>query len=192
MLLCSKQVLHPRTFPRTVITNFNASYLDFKLRLASQDDIPALIRVIEDVFIEYGWDFVAKDELPDFLDYENYFESNTMQPGKPRLFSVERASDGVKPRICGCIALKYNAEGAYLSRVYLQENVRGKGAGQWIVEEVMGISRLEGSAEMHLWTDTRFEAAHKLYEKLGFVKTNEIRSLHDINNSFEWKMVTKL
>lgn len=175
-----------------MITKFNASYLDFKLRLANQDDIPALIRVIEEVFIEYGWIFVAKDELPDFLDFENYFKSNTMQPGIPRLFTVERSTDGGKPRICGCIALKYNYEGAYLSRVYLQENVRGRGAGQWIVEEVMGISRLEGGAEMHLWTDTRFEAAHRLYEKLGFTKTNEIRSLHDINNSFEWKMVTKL
>ncbi|MCH8495170.1 MAG: GNAT family N-acetyltransferase [Balneolales bacterium] len=175
-----------------MITKFNATYLDFELRLASQDDIPALTRIIEDVFIEYGWIFVAKDELPDFLDFDVYFESNTMQPGKPRLFKVERTTDGGKSRICGCIALKFNIEGAYLSRVYLQENVRGKGVGQWIVEEVMGISRVEGGTEMHLWTDTRFEAAHRLYEKLGFAKTNEIRSLHDINNSFEWKMVTKL
>ena len=45
-------------------------------------------------------------------------------------------------RICGVIALKYNHEGACLSRVYLDEDVRGKGVGRWMITTRPGSGRV--------------------------------------------------
>jgi hypothetical protein len=36
-----------------------------------------------------------------------------------------------------------------------------------------------------LWSDTRFDRAHVLYERMGFRRTGE-RALHDINHSREY------
>ncbi len=55
----------------------------------------------------------------------------------------------------------------------------------------VGVERLgEGSAELHirhllLWSDTRFDRAHVLYERLGFQRTGE-RALDDINHTREY------
>lgn len=109
----------------------------------------------------------------------------------PLLFVVRRVSSP-SDDIVGCIALKFNAEGPYLSRVYLRVGVRGLGLGRWMSEQMLHIARRQGFGSIHLWTDTRFEDAHRMYRKLGFDFTGDIRSLHDINQTFEWKMVVRL
>jgi GNAT superfamily N-acetyltransferase len=43
-----------------------------------------------------------------------------------------------------------------------------------------------------LWTDTRFEAAHRFYEKRGFVRQGSIRILDDISNSLEFRYAKPL
>lgn len=154
------------------------------MRPAVVSDVPVLISVIETVFEEYGWIFVASDEVPDFIGFESFYSD----PLKGKLFSVYDTSDP-EPEPVGCIALKYNSEGPYLSRVYLSQKYRGLGAGKWMTSAVLEIARSEGYPNIHLWTDTRFTDAHQLYNRLGFKKTQDMRSLHDVNTSFEWKMV---
>lgn len=155
------------------------------MRPAQASDLSALTEIIRSVFVEYEWIFVASDELPDFVDFETFYGTNEGDRN-PRLFAIEAKSTG---RIVGCIALKYNSEGPYLSRVYLHKSARGKGLGKWMVEVVMDVAKNEEYESIHLWTDTRFEAAHHLYRKLGFKGGNALRSLHDVNHSFEWKMI---
>ncbi|HBV00249.1 MAG TPA: N-acetyltransferase, partial [Thalassospira lucentensis] len=36
-----------------------------------------------------------------------------------------------------------------------------------------------------LWTDTRFEAGHRFYEKSGFARTGQTRILDDLSQSSE-------
>jgi GNAT superfamily N-acetyltransferase len=40
---------------------------------------------------------------------------------------------------------------------------------------------------MVLWTDTRFEAAHRFYEKHGYVRQGAIRILDDLSKSLEFR-----
>jgi RimJ/RimL family protein N-acetyltransferase len=160
-------------------------FKDFEMRPARSSDIAALTEIIRGVFVEYEWIFVTAYELPDFVNFDSFYGTNESDRN-PRLFAIEARSTG---RLVGCIALKYNEEGPYLSRVYLNKSDRGKGLGKWMVEQVMDIAQNEGFESIHLWTDTRFEAAHHLYRKLGFKGGNALRSLHDVNNSFEWKML---
>lgn len=155
-------------------------YKDFILRKASGEDIPALIDIIKSVFDEYGWVFVAEDELPDFVHFERVFSD----PSKARLFALEK--DG---KLVGCAGLKFNDEGPYLSRVYLLRAYRGQGLGKWMSRKMVAMAMDEGYSSVHLWTDTRFIDAHHMYLSIGFRMTRELRSLHDTNNSFEWKMV---
>jgi putative acetyltransferase len=37
-----------------------------------------------------------------------------------------------------------------------------------------------------LWTDTRFHAGHRFYEKAGFTRVAGIRQLHDAAETFEY------
>lgn len=155
----------------------------FTLRTAIPSEIDTLAKIIEEVFTELGWVFVIDDELPDYVKYNDHYSD----PEENGLFAME--CDGT---IIGSIALKHDGIEPYLSRVYLKKEYRGYGLGQWMTVCMMDLARKRGHQQMHLWTDTRFEVAHNLYHKVGFVMTREIRSLHDINNSFEWKMSARL
>ena len=43
-----------------------------------------------------------------------------------------------------------------------------------------------GAARLVLWSDTRFDRAHRFYEKRSYVRSGPIRVLHDISNSLEF------
>jgi putative acetyltransferase len=152
----------------------------YTLISARCSDVPFMSAIIRDVFDEYGWVFVELDELPDFVQYNEYYSD----PQRARLYALTD-SQGT---ILGSIALKVNAYGAYLSRVYLSQSHRGLGLGKWMTAQVMQIAINDGFKSLHLWTDTRFLDAHRMYERLGFQMSGELRSLHDVNHSFEYKM----
>lgn len=158
----------------------------FKMTPTLKSEIPQLSRIVESVFHEYKWIYIEADEVPDFINFDDtYAESKHAM-----LFSVHTSDE--YPEIIGCIALKFNNEGPYLSRVYLKESYRGLGLGKWMSIEMMNIARDRGYKKIHLWTDTRFIGAHHMYKKVGFYMTGYMRSLHDINNSFEFKMEAPL
>jgi putative acetyltransferase len=167
---------------------FPVHYRDFVMDLARADQIPQLTAIVARVFEEYGWEFSASLELPDFEDFRAYYGDNRQEAGKPRVFAIQSATG----RICGVIALKFNEEGACLSRVYIDNDLRGRGIGTWMIQQVLDLAKSEGITSIHLWTDTQFTGAHRLYERMGFSMTRVIRSLHDINHCFEWKMTKDL
>src|SRR4029077_14685848 len=43
-----------------------------------------------------------------------------------------------------------------------------------------------GAARLVLWSDTRFDRAHRFYEKRSYVRSGPIRALADISNSLEY------
>lgn len=147
-------------------------------RIALPEDIPAMTAIIAETFEEYGWIFVMADELPDFVDYPAAYEHTPN-----RLYAMRDAAGAV----IGSIALKVGDEGAYLSRVYLKRSERGRGLGKVMVRFILDVARESGHPHVHLWTDTRFTTAHGLYERMGFERQPVIRSLHDTNNSFEFR-----
>ncbi len=146
------------------------------IRPARKDDIDRLITIIRDTIHSYGYIFELEFELPDFLDYDNYYGR-----GKGELYVLE--ANGVE---AGCGALKLDGSIPYLSRIYVDEAYRGHGYGKAMVQFLMSRNADLGNSELELWTDTLFRTAHKMYEKLGFVYTGRVRPLGDINNCFEY------
>ncbi len=73
---------------------------------------------------------------------------------------------------------------AELHRLYVRADQRGKGLAARLVAHVEAMAREAGARRMELWSDTRFETAHRLYERLGYTRGGT-RPLGDISNSIE-------
>lgn len=72
-----------------------------------------------------------------------------------------------------------------LKCMYVDPMWRRRGIGRAMTEHIMREAWGAACAAMELWSDTRFEAAHRMYESLGFERFDR-RDLVDSNQSSEW------
>jgi RimJ/RimL family protein N-acetyltransferase len=79
-----------------------------------------------------------------------------------------------------------------LKRLYLAPEVRGQGLATQLVGLVERHARRLGATAVDLWSDTRFDAAHRRYEQLGFHRTDEQRDLDDPSSTTEYRFVLDL
>ena len=99
--------------------------------------------------------------------------------------------------IVGCGALKREprepGEVCFsLCKLYLDRDQRGHGLGRALIERIESCARERGAQQIELWSDTRFETAHGVYQRMGYRQTGEQRELHDLSNSREWHFVKAL
>lgn len=81
--------------------------------------------------------------------------------------------------------------GAELKSMYVDPAWRRRGVGRALTRWVIDAARAAGARELALWSDTRFEPAHRMYESLGFVRCGR-RDIDDSNASSEWGYSLKL
>jgi GNAT superfamily N-acetyltransferase len=74
-----------------------------------------------------------------------------------------------------------------ISRMYVAQSHRGTGLASALLRTAEQHAREAGARRMILWTDTRFEAAHKFYEKHSYVRAGSIRVLDDRSRSLEFR-----
>lgn len=149
---------------------------NFVIRPARAQDIDILTSIIKNTIESYGYIFEHEFELPDFISFEQFYAT-----GDAELWVME-----IDGELAGCGALKGKNSFPYLSRIYMDERFRGRGAGKAMVLHLMQRAVGIGFNEIELWSDTKFRTAHKLYERLGFRFTGRVRPLGDINNCFEY------
>jgi GNAT superfamily N-acetyltransferase len=90
-------------------------------------------------------------------------------------------------RIAGMVAtVPRGAETWEICRVYALPSLHGSGLGQRLLDTAETHALAAGAARLVLWSDTRFDRAHRFYEKHGYVRHGPIRVLHDISNSLEF------
>ena len=154
----------------------------FTIALASAAEVPAVIRLIGRVYDEYEFIFEPAEELPDLLAFERHYCA------PHGAFFVLRNNEGV----VGSLGIE-RLEGhvAELHRLYLEAALRRRGLGRALVETGIAWGRAEGIRHLILWSDTRFDRAHTLYERMGFQRTGE-RALNDINQSREYRYERRL
>ena len=88
--------------------------------------------------------------------------------------------------VWGMIAVRPGVLGAWeICRVYVHPDRHGSGMGGALVGIAEAYALGRGATGFELWTDTRFERAHRFYEKLGY-RRGVRRSLHDLSHSDEW------
>jgi GNAT superfamily N-acetyltransferase len=141
-------------------------------------DVPGVIRLIERVFVEYGFVFVADTEVPDLLAFGHHYH-----PPRGAFFVIRDAG-----RVVGSVGVeRLAAHRAELHRLYLDTALRGQNLGRALVERVLAWCRLEGIPHLTLWSDTRFDRAHALYARLGFRRTGERVLAGDPNQTREYR-----
>jgi putative acetyltransferase len=132
----------------------------FSIRLATNDDIPAIRAVLFSVRAEYGvlGEIGANDADMDDLK-RNYFR------GGGCFEVVENAA----ARIVGCVGLcPLNPCRAELCKMYLEKSARGRGLGKRLLEDVLAAARRSGFREVWLETNSVLTEAIGLYGKYGF------------------------
>lgn len=147
------------------------------IEAARPADAPDIVALIGRVFAEYDFIWNPATEVPDLFDLERHYG------GDAGAFWVARL-DG---RLVGSVGVARLPDGrAELHRLYLDAFLRGRGLGRALVEAVLGWCRVAGVRQLILWSDTRFDRAHRLYEGMGFRKTGERDIPDDPNDTREF------
>lgn len=71
-------------------------------------------------------------------------------------------------------------------RVYAHPDLHGTGLGRRLLDTAEAHAAGAGATRLHLWTDTRFDRAHRFYEKRGYVRTGPIRALDGVPDVLEF------
>jgi len=147
------------------------------IELARATDAPAVIELIGRVFAEYHFTWNPATEVPDLFDLERHYG------GSRGAFWVARLQD----EVVGSVGVQRLPDGrAELHRLYLDASLRGRGVGRALVQAVVGWCQAAGITQLTLWSDTRFDRAHRLYEGMGFTKTGEREIPDDPNDTREF------
>ena len=148
------------------------------IRPVRDDDAQDLIGLITLCFAEYpGCFFDPHGDMPDIV-----------RPAQSRLAREEQflVVDDARGRIAACIGVDFPEPAtAELHRLYVRPDLRGRGLGRILKERMEAFAQARGAMRMILWYDTRFKAAHAMYEKHGYA-CGITRSLGDISHSREF------
>jgi len=147
------------------------------VRDARDDDADGIIALIGAVYTEYPGCILDVDrEEPELRAVATHYA-----PPDARFWVAEDAG-----RIVGCIGCRAHGDVVDLKKLYLAKGRRGSGLAGTLYGLVMDEARRRGAAAIELWSDTRFERAHRFYEKLGYVRGKETRDLHDLSVTTEY------
>lgn len=148
------------------------------LRRARDADSPRVAEIVEACYALYpGCIFDLDDELSELRRIASHYRDLGGE-----IWVAEDAG-----LILGCVAWKFLSDGVLeLQRLYVDPAAQGRGLGRRLAEHVIAATGKNGASAIELWTDTRFDAAHRLYERLGFRRGAMTRSLGDKSRSVEF------
>jgi ribosomal protein S18 acetylase RimI-like enzyme len=149
------------------------------VRAALDSDASQIVRVIGDIWAEYGCVLDTDIEEQYLLTPARYFHARNGE------FWIAEVEDSIVATVA---VMMIEDDIAELKSLYVHQQHRGYGLGERLTLLATGLAKERGARKMVLWTDTRFTAAHRLYERLGFTKTRT-RELDDINNTTEFGFV---
>jgi GNAT superfamily N-acetyltransferase len=148
------------------------------VEVASRADVPGVIELIGRVFAEYGFLYDPVAEVPDLLDFERHY-----QPPRGEFFVFRHGG-----AVAGSVGIERIGDStAEIHRLYLDAALRGRGTGRVLVEAALDWCRTHGVSDVILWSDTRFDRAHRLYDRMGFRQTGHRIVPGDANQSQEYR-----
>ncbi len=145
---------------------------------ATRADVPDVIALLARIWEEYGFIWEPETEFPDLFRFDEHYA-----PPHGAFWVVRDAG-----QLVGSIGVeRVDATTAEIHRLYLDAHLRGRGLGRALVEEVLAWCREEAIIRLALWSDTRFEHSHRLYERMGFTRLGVRTVPGDINASREYR-----
>jgi GNAT superfamily N-acetyltransferase len=155
------------------------------LRAGRDEDAEGFIALIGACWAEFPNCVLDVDgEVPELRALASYF---TASGGA--LWAAEQEG-----RVIGMAAARpmQQDQAWEVCKVYVDAQARGTGLAHRLLDAAEEHARTAGAERLVLWTDTRFEAAHRFYEKRGFLRQGSIRILDDISKSLEFRYAKPL
>lgn len=150
---------------------------EFGIREARDRDAGELIALIGAIYAEYPGVVLDVDrEAPELRAVASAFGARG-----GGFWVAERTG-----RVVGCVGYVRAAGGVELRKLYVSATARRRGLGRALCRRVEDAARAAGGRFVELWTDTRFEAAHRLYARLGYARGERTRELRDLSGSVEY------
>lgn len=148
------------------------------LRPGKDTDADGIIALIAACWSQYPGVLLDVDgEMPELRGLAGYY---ARQGGALWIAETDE-------RIVGMIATHPLEDGAWeICRVYVLPELHGGGLGHRLLDAAEAHARAAGARRLVLWSDTRFDRAHRFYEKRSYVRNGPIRVLDDISNSLEF------
>ncbi len=148
------------------------------IRPARDDDAPGIVRVVGACWSEYpGCVIDIEGEAPELLRIASHAAG---RGGAAWVAEVDAA-------VVGLVCVWPLDEGDWeLAKVYVAREHRGGGLAHVLADTAEAFARAHGATHMRLWSDTRFDRAHRFYEKRGYVRSGPIRALDDKSHSIEF------
>ena len=151
------------------------------LRAGRDGDAAGIIALIGACWAEYpGCVMDVDGEVPELRALATYYAK---QGGALWVAEADAA-------VVGMVGTRPLDDGAWeICKMYVASTHRGAGLAQALIDAAEGYARAHGARWMKLWSDTRFERAHRFYEKHGYMRQPALRELHDLSNSIEYHYV---
>ena len=156
-----------------------------ELRPGRDSDAAGFIRLIGDCWGEFpGCVLDVDQEAPELHALASFYAAKG-----GALWAAE--ADG---QVAGMVAAApLGTDQAWeIARMYVAAWQRGTGLAQRLLSTAEAHAAAAGARRLVLWTDTRFEAAHRFYEKRGYVRSGSIRILDDLSKSLEFRYAKPL
>jgi GNAT superfamily N-acetyltransferase len=150
----------------------------FGIRAGRDADGPALIALIWACWSAYpGIKMDVDAEMPELHALATYYAT---QGGA--LWIAEAGG-----MLTGMIATRPLPDSTWeICRVYVVPAQHGFGLGHTLLDHAERHAIAAGAGRLMLYSDTRFDRAHRFYEKRSYVRRGGVRVLNDISNSLEY------
>lgn len=138
-----------------------------------QDGVVALISGIQRG--EFGLSITPEDQ-PDLMDVPGFYQRGAGQFWVARAQGCPTGEETPGSGVIGCIALLDIGNGqAALRKMFVEKQWRGAGHGvaSALLAALLQHAAEHGLQQIFLGTTTRFLAAHRFYEKNGFIRTEK-------------------
>jgi GNAT superfamily N-acetyltransferase len=170
------------------------------VRAAEDSDAAGLVALVGSCFSEYeGCVLETEHEMPHLLRAASHFAG---VGGRAWVAVVDGSvvdgtvvhGSGVNGSVVGSVACRpaTDAGGLELQMLYVLRPWRRRGLGARFVGLVEGEARRRGARFVELWSDTRFTDAHRLYRTLGYEQLPDVRELHDLSATREYRFARAL
>lgn len=88
--------------------------------------------------------------------------------------------------IVGMVAVTPRPDGAWeIGRMYVASAHRGGGLAHQLLDQAEAHARAAGAGRLELWSDSRFDRAHRFYEKRGYLRSGPVKVLNDLSNTID-------
>ncbi|MBN9500853.1 MAG: hypothetical protein BGO01_00905 [Armatimonadetes bacterium 55-13] len=175
--------------------------MSFLIRLATQADAPQAVRVVKAVYDEYGFSWDAEDYHADLYDLQSHYfdaghrfwvaEQNNVVLATVGLHLFRPLTGEVGQIVEHENQRRIGGTDCSLERLYVHPEARKAGIGQALMRTVTGEAKSAGKRTMEIWSDKRFEAAHRLYQRFG-AEVIADRICDDPDESPEWGLLIRL